>query len=177
MLPVDLFQCCPRCGGALPERTNPLRCPACGLHYFFNPTCAAAGFATDQAGRFLFIRRAKAPAEGKLAVPGGFIDAGETAEEALRRETREEVGLAIDGIRYVCSCTNLYPYAGVLYPVVDFIFSAVALQPETAVPLDAVAGIEWLRLDEVDEDDLAFPSLVKAWRILKEGLPRTGEML
>ena len=176
-MPVELFRCCPQCGAALPAPSSPLCCSACGLRYYFNPTCAAAGFLHDAGGRFLFIRRAKDPAKGKLAVPGGFIDLGETAEEALRRETMEEVGLAIDDIRYVCSCTNLYPYGGVTYPVVDFIFAARALQPENALPLDAVAGIEWLQLNDADERELAFPSMVKAWKLLKDGLPRASGTL
>jgi len=177
MLPVELFRHCPRCGSELPNRANPLHCPACGLRYFFNPTCAAAGFLRDDDGRTLFIRRAKEPAKGKLAVPGGFIDIGETAEEALRRETLEEVGVTIADIRYVCSCTNLYPYAGVLYPVVDVIFTARAVNPEAAEPLDGVAGLAWLRPAEVNEGELAFPSLMKAWKLLKKPLPQAGGML
>ena len=97
--------------------------------------------------------------EGTLAVPGGFVDAYETAEDALRRETREEVGLEIADIRYLNSTVNRYRYARIEYPVCDLIFTATALRPEQARPLDAVAGIEWRLPADVDPAELAFDSL------------------
>ena len=78
--PAEAFRHCPKCGSARPGPAgdNPFRCPACGFTLFFNPTVAAAGFLFDAAGRALLIRREKEPAKGKLAIPGGFVDAGET---------------------------------------------------------------------------------------------------
>jgi ADP-ribose pyrophosphatase YjhB (NUDIX family) len=160
MHPSKLFRHCPHCGAALGRPgENPLDCAGCGFAYFFNPTVSAAAFLFDGAGRALFFRRTKEPQKGKLAIPGGFIDVGETAEEALRREVREEVGLEIESIVYLGSWTNDYPYRGVRYPVVDLIFRATALNPVKAVALDAVSGIEWRSLADVDPAALAFPSL------------------
>jgi len=177
MLPIDHFRHCPNCGVPAAPGKSPFRCPACPFTYYFNPTVSAGAFLSDCTGRRLVIRRAKEPGRGLLGVPGGFIDIGETAEEALRRETLEEVGVTIADIRYVCSCTNLYPYAGVLYPVVDVIFTALAVNPEAAEPLDGVAGLAWLRPAELNEGELAFPSLMKAWKLLKKPLPQAGGML
>lgn len=160
MHPSKLFRHCPRCGAAPAEPgANPLECAACGLAYFFNPTVSSAAFVFDGGGRALFIRRAQEPAKGKLAVPGGFVDVGETAEEALRREVREEVGVELDGIAYLGSWTNDYPYRGVTYPVVDLVFRANAVDPSKAAALDAVSGIEWRPVADVDPAELAFPSL------------------
>ncbi len=47
----------------------------------------------DQAGRVLLIRRKNAPFKGKYALPGGFVDVGETVEAACRRELKEETGI------------------------------------------------------------------------------------
>ncbi|WP_083567808.1 NUDIX hydrolase [Hyphomicrobium sp. CS1GBMeth3] len=49
--------------------------------------------AFDSRGRVLLIRRNNAPFSGHLALPGGFVDVGETVEEACRRELAEETGI------------------------------------------------------------------------------------
>jgi len=169
MHPLYLFRHCPRCGaGPFEPGANPLVCAACGFAFFFNPTVSAAAFVFDDRDRALFIRRAKEPAKGKLAIPGGFIDIGETAEFALMREVREEVGIDVVGLSYLGSCTNDYFYRGVTYPVVDLVFRATALNPDTAEALDGVAGFEWRRLLDIDPAELAFPSLKMGWRKLTE---------
>ncbi len=169
MQPVELFRFCPRCGVPRPADNHgqsPFRCGVCGLVFYFNPTVAAAAFVSNLAGRVLFIRRVKEPSAGKLGVPGGFIDFGESAEEGVRREVREEVGLELDRLTFLASFPNIYAYREVSYPVVDLYFTAVAVNPESARPLDAVAGIEWRLPAEVPEEEIAFPSLLAALRVL-----------
>ncbi|MCZ2343118.1 MAG: NUDIX domain-containing protein [Bacteroidales bacterium] len=166
--PVQLVDYCPRCGVARTGTAGviPFRCAACGLVLFFNPTVAAAAFVRDAGGRTLFITRAHAPAQGKLAIPGGFIDMSESAEEALRREVREEVGLELTDIVYLTSCPNRYEYRGITYPVCDLIFTAHAVAPESAQALDGVAGVAWRRLETIHPEELAFPSIRLGWEML-----------
>jgi len=49
--------------------------------------------AFDRRGRVLLIRRANPPFAGQYALPGGFVDIGETVETACRRELEEETGV------------------------------------------------------------------------------------
>jgi 8-oxo-dGTP diphosphatase len=56
--------------------------------------CVVFGLADDGPLQVLLIERAKYPFEGSWAVPGGFVDEGETPLEAAQRELEEETGLA-----------------------------------------------------------------------------------
>lgn len=60
----------------------------------------------------LVVRRAKDPAKGTLDLPGGFVDLHESAEEAVRREVKEETGLDVKSSRYLFSIPNIYLYSG-----------------------------------------------------------------
>jgi 8-oxo-dGTP diphosphatase len=55
----------------------------------------------DGTGRLLLIRRRHPPFAGQFALPGGFVDPGETTEAAARRELLEETGLQARALRLV----------------------------------------------------------------------------
>jgi ADP-ribose pyrophosphatase YjhB (NUDIX family) len=158
------FAFCPRCG--TPARTadasaaGPFRCASCGFVLFFNAASAVAALILRKDDeRALFIRRAKNPAMGKLALPGGFVDPGESAESALRREVREEVGLDLSGLTYLGSYPNEYQYADVTYVTLDLFFSGTARDPARASALDAVESFAWLDPRTISLDEIAFPSM------------------
>lgn len=119
-------------------------------------------------GKALFIRRAKDPAKDMLALPGGFIDEGETAEAGVRRECVEEVGFAPDGIDFLCSHPNSYHYKGITYPVLDFFYVARMQGHENPEALDGVASVHWLDPLTVDPDEIAFPSLRHALGVFRQ---------
>jgi 8-oxo-dGTP diphosphatase len=55
----------------------------------------------DSGGRVLLIKRKNPPFEGQYALPGGFVDVGETVEDACRRELLEETGVRAGKLRLV----------------------------------------------------------------------------
>jgi NAD+ diphosphatase len=162
------FSRCPRCGAeSAPEagHSNPFRCRDCAFTFFFNAASAVAALVVDEGGRMLFIRREREPARGLLGMPGGFVDEGESAEEALQREVREEVGVAVGELAYLASFANRYPYAGVTYHTLDLFFTCRAAAPSDARALDAVAAIEWRDPAAVDPSEIAFDSMRAALRV------------
>ncbi|MBM3835111.1 MAG: NUDIX domain-containing protein [Verrucomicrobia bacterium] len=168
MEPYRHFRHCPRCGEKLeiaPEPADQFQCGRCRFAYYFNPAIAAAAFVSRPDGTVLFIRRAKEPAQGKLAIPGGFIDIGETAEEALRREIREEVNLDATSLNYFCSFPNQYDYQDVTYPVLDLFFSGRVDIAQDAAALDGVESLSWLDPARVDPEEIAFPSIRRALQL------------
>jgi 8-oxo-dGTP diphosphatase len=49
-----------------------------------------------QSGKLVLIQRRNPPFQGQWALPGGFVDVGETVEEAAMREANEETGLDVE---------------------------------------------------------------------------------
>jgi 8-oxo-dGTP diphosphatase len=57
------------------------------------PLLASDAIVVDSRGRVLLIRRKNPPFKGQYALPGGFVDIGESVEDACRRELMEETGV------------------------------------------------------------------------------------
>lgn len=159
-----LFEHCPRCGAGGFRQLEPdaFDCEQCGFHYHTNPAVGVGGLVLDEHGRLLLLRRANDPGKGKLGLPGGFVNPGESAEEALIRETREETGLAIEKLRFICTAPNVYPYRGVTYHVLDIFFAASAVANSHAFAKSEVAGLVWMPPQEVVLEDIAFVSVRQA---------------
>ena len=58
-------------------------------------------------GKLLLVKQCKGPHSGKWELPGGGIEAGETAEDTLRREFREEVGMSFDTMQFLTNLTAI----------------------------------------------------------------------
>ena len=165
----ERFHFCPQCGrqgGSTNERT--FDCESCGFRLHFNNTVAVAVLAVNSQGELLFIRRARNPGQGKLALPGGFVDAGETAETAARREVMEELGVEVGEVGFLCSAPNIYPYRGVIYTVCDLFFVATLTEQNFTLAPREVESALWLDPKSVELDEIAFPSMRTALTIYRE---------
>ena len=87
---------CSYCGAAFAHgQPWPRICAACGNTTYVNPTPVAVVLVPVDDG-LLLVRRAIPPHVGKLALPGGYVNLGETWQQAGAREVLEETGIAID---------------------------------------------------------------------------------
>ena len=149
---------CPRCGvEAVIDYPRRIACPSCGYEAFFNPKPVAAAVPVDRDGRVILLRRGIEPRRGYWTFPGGFVDLGESVEDAAHRETMEELSMEIE----------LGPLLGVYSRsderVVLVVFRARALGEPTAIPPEATE-VRAFSPDEIPWDELAFWSTERALR-------------
>lgn len=87
---------CGYCGHAFadPQGPWPRSCPACHKVSYINPLPVAVLVLPVDDG-VLTVRRGFGSAKGKLAFPGGFIDLGETWQQAAARELQEEASVEV----------------------------------------------------------------------------------
>lgn len=125
------FKMCPMCGSTKIENHYNRKwiCPDCGFDLYNNVAAAVGLVIYDKNLNVLFEVRAKEPRKGFIALPGGFIDFDESAEEAVARECQEEIGAQVKGVKYLCSAPNTYVYKNLEYKTCDLFFTA-ALSPE-----------------------------------------------
>ena len=153
---------CLKCGAAALRFVGRklVHCDVCGFDLYLNTAAAVAALITDKQGRLLVVVRAKEPQKGTWDLPGGFADPGESAEEAVRREVREELGLEITALHYLCSHPNTYAYGGMQYTTLDLAFVCdVKDFAGLTVARDEVTEVLFLRSEEIDIARFGFPSV------------------
>ena len=170
-IPVhDTFAHCPRCGQATNKQgCNPFVCIGCEFTFHFGPAVAVGAIIANPMGQVLMFRRARDPGKDKYGLPGGFVDAGETAEAAIIREVQEEVGLRVESMIYLTSFVNCYEYKGLAAPVLDLFyvcnvesFECLAEAPEE------VRALEFCKLTADHLNQMAFLSNRRALEMFLE---------
>ena len=148
------FNFCPNCATPLQllakmedggEKAR-MRCPACDWTHWNNPTPVLAGIVelADQDGLVLLARNAAWP--GKMfALITGFMEAGETPEEGIAREIKEETNLTTDALKLV----GVYEFQRMNQVIVAY---------------HAVAHGEVVLSPELAEYRLYRPQDIKCWR-------------
>ena len=154
------------------EDRERLTCADCGFVAYENPKIVTGSVVAID-GRVMLCRRAIEPRRGFWTIPAGYMELGETVEEAAIREAREEAcaEIAIEGVLAIYSIARIGQ--------VQVLFRAHLARPGFAAGPESldVRLFDW---DEIPWDELAFPSVhwvLKAWREAGPGplgAPRTN---
>jgi NAD+ diphosphatase len=134
---------CPACCTAMERigRTWGMRCATCRTEYF-PPIHPAVIVLVRRGEEFLLARKAAWPA-GQYALVAGYLEFGESLEECVVREVREETGILVRDVRYVCSQNWPFPsqiMAG---------FTAEYAGGEIAVDTDELEDARWFSPDDL----------------------------
>jgi mutator protein MutT len=161
--PLELFRYCPKCGSEYFEINSfkSKHCSSCGFTYYQNPSSSTAAFILNAKGELLVVRRAKEPAKDTLDLPGGFVDNGETAEEGILREIKEETGLEVQQVEYLFSIPNIYRYSGMDIHTLDM-FYLCHVEEDEVRPADDVAECMWIPLGKVYVERFGLRSIRQA---------------
>ncbi|MCW4007143.1 MAG: NUDIX hydrolase [Candidatus Bathyarchaeota archaeon] len=106
-------------------------------------------------GKILLEKRKSAPAKGEWSVPGGLVELGESIEQAVIREVKEETGLDVASPRLVdvIDHISLDEKGAVKYHfvIIDYFVTATGGELRAASDAD---DLKWVPLDEVEQYDL-----------------------
>ena len=134
---------CAKCGTPTePSQAGWRRdCPACGIEHF--PRTDPVVIMLAIAGERCLLGRQPRFAKGQWSCLAGFIEPGETIEEAVRRETFEEAGIACGRVAYFASQPWPFPMSLMIG------CHAQALTTELAVDRSELEDARWFERDEV----------------------------
>ncbi|GAB3264870.1 NAD(+) diphosphatase [Chitinimonas naiadis] len=119
-------------------------CPACS-HVVY-PRLSPAMMALIWRDKELLLARAPQFAPGMYSALAGFVEAGESLEECVVREIREEVGVEVRNLRYYGSQSWPFPHSLMIAFTAEWVSGDIVPQPEEIehaawFPLDALPGI------------------------------------
>lgn len=163
------YRHCPHCGGELHPREagNVLRCASCGRDQFPRTDAAVIMLITDDDDRALLGRQPSWPA-GRWSTLAGFVEPGETLEDAVRREVFEEAGVVVGEVTYSASQPWPLPASLMLG------FTGRALTTDIQVDGQELADARWWSREEAlagaEDGSLVVPpgisisrALITAW--------------
>ncbi len=157
---IKPFNYCPACGSGdiFLGDMKKVGCRDCSFTYYHNVAAAVAAI-LECDKKVVLIQRAKEPGKGKLDLPGGFVDPKESAEEAVKREIKEELRIDLGEPGYLGSYPNIYKYEGVTYHTCDLFFYCKIDALPTDFDRMEIEELFLINPLEIPDDKIAFESV------------------
>ena len=134
---------CGRCGTPTRSRDTERakECPACSLTVY--PRVSPAMMALVTRGKEMLLARANRFATGMFSALAGFVEPGETIEDCVRREVREEVGVEVADITYFASQSWAFPHSLMIA------YTATWAGGDIRIDDAEIAEARWFHVDEL----------------------------
>ncbi len=160
--PSKIFSFCPHCGNKefTFDSIKSFTCPVCGFRYYINAATAVAAILVAPDGKIVLARRKNEPRAGTFDLPGGFVDTMERAEDAVKREVQEELGITVDTMQFLTSYANEYVYKGISYYTCDLAFVCPVTDLSAMKPSDDVSEAILIHHQDIDFNTISFMSVL-----------------
>ena len=139
------------------------------LREFPTTPLVGVGALIVEGGKILLIRRAHEPMKGRWSIPGGLLELGESLQDGVRREVREETGLIVEPEEPIEILDRIYREEGRVryhYVIVDYLCRVTggSLQAASdAAEARWTARTEWNSNSALALEPIAVRVLGKAW--------------
>ena len=143
------------------SRQRALTCPACGATVY--PAIAPAVVVAVVDGNRIVLTRYAGRPHRRLALVAGFMEVGETLEDTVRREVREEIGAAVTNIRYYKS--QPWGFSG---SMLAGFFADLSGPPELTVDTGELSEALWVRREDIPPEGVNVSltsEMIEAFRV------------
>ncbi len=153
------FNYCPECGGPLlrhvvgGEPRNHWFCQRCQTPHHDYPRVVVTAFVAS-GKRLLWVQRGLQPQRGKWAIPGGFLEQGETLAEGAARELYEEAGILLPPERL-----QLYMTGSITFINQVYMGFRATVETDFCLPGDESMDCRFYTRDECPWDQVAYPQV------------------
>jgi len=133
---------CGRCGGETAPAPDELamKCTRCGMIHY--PRLSPAIIVLVRDGQRLLLARSHGFPAGLYSVLAGFVEPGESIEEAVKREVREEVGVEVQNLRYFGSQPWPFPNSLMIGFTAEYAGGELRIDP------DEIEDAGWYEISE-----------------------------
>ena len=136
---------CGQCGGRTEQGRDPLskECPSCSLHFY--PRISPAIMVLVSKGDTILLGRGPHFKPGVFSALSGFVEPGETLEQCVHREVREEVGIEVQNLQYFRSQPWPFPNSLMVAFTAEYAGGRLQLDP------NEIEAAHWYPIDQIPQ--------------------------